>query len=144
MFDALAELAKQDPLINLRQDDTRHELFLSLYGEVQKEIVAQTLAGDYGLEIEFRPTTPVCIERPNGRGAPSGCSHARPDVGPPIPRHHRARGRAPLPMGAGVVFELDVGVTSIPIHVFDSVDVLPSAHATHRRGHAARGHPGRK
>ena len=65
VFDALTELAEQDPLINLRQDDTRQELFLSLYGEVQKEIVAQTLEGDYGLDIEFRPTTPVCIERPN-------------------------------------------------------------------------------
>ena len=41
----LTELAEQDPLINLRQDDTRQELFLSLYGEVQKEIVAQTLQG---------------------------------------------------------------------------------------------------
>jgi len=58
--DALTELAEQDPLINLRQDDTRQELFLSFYGEVQKEIVAQTLKGDYGLDIEFRATTPVC------------------------------------------------------------------------------------
>ena len=45
VFDALTELAEQDPLINLRQDDSRQELYLSLYGEVQKEIVAQTLAG---------------------------------------------------------------------------------------------------
>ena len=124
VFDALTELAEQDPLINLRQDDTRHELFLSLYGEVQKEIVAQTLAGDYGLEIEFRPTTPVCIERPDGRGAAvellprSGRTPVHPflaTVGLEV---------SPLPTGAGVVFELDVGVTSIPIHVFDSVDVF--------------------
>ena len=45
VFDALSDLAEQDPLINLRQDDSRQELFLSLYGEVQKEIVAQTLEG---------------------------------------------------------------------------------------------------
>ena len=68
MFDALSDLAEQDPLINLRQDDTRRELFLSLYGEVQKEVVAQTLQADYGLDIEFRATTPVCIERPNRAG----------------------------------------------------------------------------
>ena len=74
VFDALSDLAEQDPLINLRQDDTRQQLFLSLYGEVQKEIVAQTLKGDYGLDIEFRPTTPVCIERPNARAQPSNCS----------------------------------------------------------------------
>ena len=69
VFDALTELAEQDPLINLLQDDSRQELFLSLYGEVQKETVAQILQGDYGLDIESRPTTPVCVERPNSRGA---------------------------------------------------------------------------
>ena len=46
VFAALTDLAEQDPLINLRQDDSRQELFLSLYGEVQKEIVAQTLHGE--------------------------------------------------------------------------------------------------
>jgi ribosomal protection tetracycline resistance protein len=123
VFEALSDLAEQDPLINLRQDDTRHELFLSLYGEVQKEIVAQTLERDYGLEVEFRPTTPVCIERPN-RGAaavellPPSRSPAHPflaTVGLAI---------SPLRPGSGVTFELDVSVKSIPIHVFDSVDAF--------------------
>ncbi len=89
MFDALTELAEQDPLINLRQDDSRHELFLSLYGEVQKEIVAQTLAGDYGLDIEFRPTTPVCIERPNRAGAAVELLRPRPVAQPPVPGNGR-------------------------------------------------------
>jgi ribosomal protection tetracycline resistance protein len=123
VFEALSDLAEQDPLINLRQDDTRHELFLSLYGEVQKEIVAQTLEGDYGLDIEFRPTTPVCIERPNRAGSaiellPPGRSPAHPflaTVGLTI---------SPLPPGSGVTFELDVSIKSIPIHVFDSVDAF--------------------
>ena len=62
VFDALTELAEQDPLIDLRQDDTRHELFLSLYGEVQKEIVAQTLAG--GLRPRHRvPTDDAGLHR---------------------------------------------------------------------------------
>ena len=121
MFDALSQLAEQDPLINLRQDDSRQELFLSLYGEVQKEIVAQTLQGDYGLAIEFRATTPVCIERPRGTGAAvelirRGRSPAHPflaTVGLSI---------APRPPGAGVTFELAVGHKSIPIHVFDGVE----------------------
>jgi len=33
---ALSQLAEQDPLINLRHDDTRNETFVSLYGEVQR------------------------------------------------------------------------------------------------------------
>lgn len=60
---ALDQLAEQDPLINLRQDDIRGELYLSLYGEVQKEVVQATLANDYGLRAEFRATTPICVER---------------------------------------------------------------------------------
>lgn len=123
VFDALTELAEQDPLINLRQDDTRQELFLSLYGEVQKEIVAQTLEGDYGLDIEFRPTTPVCVERPNGASA--AVEMLRPGRSPAHP-FLATVGLAisPLPPGSGVTFELDVTHKSIPIHVFDSVDTF--------------------
>src|SRR4030095_4646959 len=66
---ALAQLAEQDPLINLRQDDIRQELFLSLYGEVQKEIIQAPLATDFNIDVGFRETTTICIERPIGTGA---------------------------------------------------------------------------
>jgi ribosomal protection tetracycline resistance protein len=65
---ALTQLAEQDPLINLRQDGTGQELFLSLYGEVQKEVIQATLASEYGIEVGFRETTTICIERPVGSG----------------------------------------------------------------------------
>jgi ribosomal protection tetracycline resistance protein len=123
VFEALSDLAEQDPLINLRQDDSRQELFLSLYGEVQKDVVAQTLQGDYGLDIEFRPTTPVCVERPNRAGSavdllPRRRSPSHPflaTVGLAI---------SPMPPDSGVTFELDVSSKSIPIHVFGSVDAF--------------------
>ncbi len=66
---ALSQLAEQDPLINLRQDDIRQELYVSLYGEVQKEVIQATLADDFGIEVEFRATTTTCVERPLGSGA---------------------------------------------------------------------------
>ena len=65
---ALAQLAEQDPLINVRQDDGRQEISVSLYGEVQKEVIQATLANDFGLEVTFRETTPIYIERPIGTG----------------------------------------------------------------------------
>lgn len=65
---ALNQLAEQDPLIDVRQDDVRHEISLSLYGEVQKEVVASTLATEYGVTVTFRDTTPICVERPVGTG----------------------------------------------------------------------------
>nr|WP_202818213.1 TetM/TetW/TetO/TetS family tetracycline resistance ribosomal protection protein [Actinopolymorpha cephalotaxi] len=66
---ALTQLAEQDPLINLRQDDVAQELYVSLYGEVQKEVIEATLALEYGIDVTFRETTPICVERVLGSGA---------------------------------------------------------------------------
>jgi len=63
---ALGQLAEQDPLINLRQDDERQEIYISLYGEVQKQVIGSVLAEDYGLAVTFRETTTIYIERPAG------------------------------------------------------------------------------
>jgi len=65
---ALGQLAEQDPLIDVRQDDTRAETSVSLYGEVQREVIEATLANEYGLEVAFRDTTTICVERPTGSG----------------------------------------------------------------------------
>ncbi len=63
---ALTELAEQDPLIDLRLDGD--ELAVSLYGEVQKEVIATTLATEYGLEAGFRETTTIRLgTKPAGR-----------------------------------------------------------------------------
>jgi ribosomal protection tetracycline resistance protein len=53
----------------VRQDDARHEIAVSLYGEVQKEVIQATLAADFGIDAGFRETTTICIERPAGVGA---------------------------------------------------------------------------
>jgi ribosomal protection tetracycline resistance protein len=68
LYAALGELADGDPLIDLRQDDARHEISVSLYGEVQKEVIGATLADEYGIEVAFRGTTTICVERPAGTG----------------------------------------------------------------------------
>jgi ribosomal protection tetracycline resistance protein len=69
LFAALQELAEADPLINLRRTDERHEIAVSLYGEVQKEVIADLLAGQFGVAVTFRPTVTVHIERITGTGA---------------------------------------------------------------------------
>ena len=65
---ALVQLAEQDPLIGLRQDDERGEMSLSLYGEVQKEVIEATLAQEYGVRATFRESTTMCVERVLGTG----------------------------------------------------------------------------
>jgi ribosomal protection tetracycline resistance protein len=63
---ALTRLAEQDPLINLREGD---ETRVSLYGEVQKEVIEATLADEFGVAVGFRETTTILIEKLAGTGA---------------------------------------------------------------------------
>ncbi|WP_037907049.1 hypothetical protein [Actinacidiphila yeochonensis] len=43
--------------------------YVSLYGEVQKEVIRDALAAEFGLEIDFAEATPPYIERPSGEGS---------------------------------------------------------------------------
>ncbi len=65
---ALEQLAEQDPLISLRQRNDAGEISIRLYGEVQKEVVMETLAREYGVAVTFGPSRTICIERPIGMG----------------------------------------------------------------------------
>jgi ribosomal protection tetracycline resistance protein len=65
LFQALTQLAEQDPLIRVRKAD---EITVSLYGEVQKEVIASLLESEYGLLVDFSETTPIHIERLDGVG----------------------------------------------------------------------------
>jgi ribosomal protection tetracycline resistance protein len=108
---ALTQLAEQDPLINLRQDDIRQEILVSLYGEVQKEVIQATLAGDFGVEAGFRETTTICIERLAGTGA---AVEALNDPGNPFKAGVGLR-LEPAPAGAGVTFRLEIEPGSLPV-----------------------------
>ena len=115
MFAALAQLAEQDPLIALRQDDLRGEIAVSLYGEVQKEVIRDTLAADFRVEAAFAETTPICIERLAGAGASLW--------EPPYPFMARVGLRVePRPPGDGVDFRLEVDVGSMPAAFFTAVE----------------------
>jgi ribosomal protection tetracycline resistance protein len=119
---ALGQLAEQDPLIDVRQDDTRGEISVSLYGEVQREVIEATLADDYGLEVAFRETTTICIERPTGNGeaveilnTPTNPFHA--DLGLRV---------EPAAPGAGVVMRVssEIDPRDAPLYVFKTFDAF--------------------
>lgn len=65
---ALEQLAEQDPLISLRQRNEDGDISVRLYGEVQKEVVTETLVREYGVKAIFGATRTICIERPIGAG----------------------------------------------------------------------------
>ncbi|MBB6345931.1 ribosomal protection tetracycline resistance protein [Nonomuraea muscovyensis] len=107
---ALGRLAEQDPLIDLRQDDVRQEISVSLYGEVQKEVIQATLAEEFGLDVAFRETTTICVERLAGTGAAVEVMGHEPNpflatVGLRV---------EPAPPGSGVAYRLEVELGSMP------------------------------
>jgi len=125
---ALAQLAEQDPLINLRQDDSRQEISVSLYGEVQKEVIAATLADEFGIAVWFRETTVICIERP------AGCGAAVDRIGDPENPFLATVGLRvePARPGAGLSFQLGIELGALPLSFLRAVeDTVP---ATLRQG----------
>jgi ribosomal protection tetracycline resistance protein len=115
---ALTQLAEQDPLINVRQDDTRQEISVSLYGEVQKEVIQATLANEFDVDVGFRETTTICIERPIGTGSAAETLGKAPNpflatVGLRI---------EPAPVNTGVTFRLEVELGSIPLFLYKAVE----------------------
>src|SRR3954452_2514770 len=130
---ALAQLAEQDPLIDVRQDDARHEIAVSLYGEVQKEVIGATLEREYGIAAGFRETTTVCIERPAGVGEADEVIRAK--------THTNITGRSsplstnpftatlalrvePAAPGSGVEFRHAVDPRLIPLYLFHTPDTF--------------------
>jgi ribosomal protection tetracycline resistance protein len=117
---ALNQLSEQDPLIDVRQDDTRAEISVSLYGEVQREVIEATLANEYGLEVEFRDVTTICVERPAGSGeaveilnTPTNPFHA--DLGLRV---------EPAAPGSGVEVRVDDGVDprDAPLYIYKNLE----------------------
>jgi ribosomal protection tetracycline resistance protein len=120
---ALGQLDEQDPLINLRQDDERQEIYVSLYGEVQKEVIQATLADDFGIAATFRETTMIYVERP--RGSASALEILQSDGHPysaTVGLHV-----APGPAGSGIGFRLGVDSRYIPLYIYKTAERFAAA-----------------
>ncbi len=110
LFAALAQLAEQDPLIGVRRDDARQEVAVSLYGEVQKQVIEATLADEFGVDVTFRASMTICIERPAARGAAAEIIDT-----PPNPFLATVGLRVdPAPAGSGVRFGLEIEAGALP------------------------------
>jgi ribosomal protection tetracycline resistance protein len=115
---ALAQLAEQDPLISVRQDDTRQEISVSLYGEVQKEVLQATLANEFELDVTFRETTPIYIERPTGTGEAVEILHA--DSNPFLATIGLRVDRASD--DSGIDFRLRVETRTVPLYIYKTLE----------------------
>jgi ribosomal protection tetracycline resistance protein len=118
LYAALDRLAEQDPLISLRIDDDKRELGLSLYGEVQQQVIGSLLEEEYGVAVRFRDTAMICTERLRGTGAAVELIGTDPNpylatVGLRV---------EPAPAGSGVDFGLEVELGSMPPAFFTAVE----------------------
>jgi ribosomal protection tetracycline resistance protein len=115
---ALTQLAEQDPLIDVKQDDSRRELSVSLYGQVQQEVIQATLASDYGLDVSFRDTTPIYVERPTRTGEAVELLHAETN---PFAAAIGLR-VDPAPEGSGIEFRAEVDSRTMPLYLYKTAE----------------------
>ncbi|UWE10730.1 elongation factor G [Actinacidiphila bryophytorum] len=128
LHSALGELAEQDPLINLRRDEDRGEIAVSLYGEVQKEVIQATLADDYGVQADFHETTTIHVERVTGSGA--AVEFIKKDANPFLATVGLRI--EPAPPGSGIAFRREVELGSLPYAFFAAVE--ETVHSTLAQG----------
>ncbi|WP_049733560.1 elongation factor G [Rhizobium ecuadorense] len=115
---ALSRMAEQDPLINLHRNEETDEVFVSLYGEVQKEVIQATLLTDFGLEASFEESTVILAERPAATGTGLQILFKEPNpflatVGLRV---------EPRPAGTGNSFALEVDVGQMPVAFYRAVE----------------------
>ncbi|MFE5394033.1 tetracycline resistance ribosomal protection protein Otr(A) [Streptomyces sp. NPDC056568] len=121
---ALLALADQDPLLHVRPAASGATALL-LYGEVQMEVLAATLAEDFGIEADFAPGRARFLERPAGTG----------EAAEEMPWLDRTRYWAtvglrvePGPRGSGGVFAHETELGALPRAFHQAVE--ETVHAT--------------
>jgi ribosomal protection tetracycline resistance protein len=126
---ALAQLADQDPLIAARPDEDGRPT-VSLYGRVQQEVIASTLAEEHGIEVEFSEASVVHVERPRRVGS------AVERFNTPTNPYGATIGLrlTPAAPGTGVVLDLDVPMRDLPLYLFKTVEHFSAV----MEGHIAR------
>ncbi|MER7007120.1 translation factor GTPase family protein [Dactylosporangium sp. NPDC000555] len=129
---ALTRLAEQDPLINLRLDAESRQLSVSLYGEVQKEVIESTLAEEYDIAVTFGETVTIHREHPAGTGR-AGAVIGR-DGNP-----HQATLELLVEPGEGLEVALAVPVEHIPMYVYKTVAAFQDAVTRYVRDAFTRG-----
>ncbi|MGH8929827.1 MAG: GTP-binding protein [Egibacteraceae bacterium] len=125
---ALTQLADEDPFIRTRTAGGGATSVL-LYGVVQKEVIAERLKREFGVEAVFEQVQPVSFERPIGVGnalwefEPRGPNEFWQTVGLRI---------EPTPFGVGNTFTREVGLGLLPRAYYRAIE--DAAMATLQQG----------
>ena len=110
LYQALKEMSEEDPLIKVLEDTFHNEIYIRIFGEVQKEVIETMLKENYGLDVWFSETRVVCIEKPGRAGQAVEMMGAE---GNPFPATVGFR-IEPGAVGSGVTYRLEVKLGSLP------------------------------
>jgi ribosomal protection tetracycline resistance protein len=125
---ALSLLADQDPLIGVRTGDDGLPT-VSLYGEVQQEVLGATLAEEHEIHVEFADASVLHVERPRGAG------EAVRRLNTPANPYHATIGLrvAPGDPGSGLTFVTAAPAQHMPLYLFKSLEGFTGAIEKHVR-----------
>lgn len=128
LYKALISLSEEDPLIQVLKDDVHQELYIRIFGEVQKEVIEAALKEQYDLEVRFSETRTVCLEKPAGMGQAleiiaEGDNPFYATVGLKV--------EPGLP-GSGVAYALEVELGSLPLAFHKAIE--ETVHQTLKQG----------
>ena len=110
LYLALLNLSDEDPLLELETDDLSGDIYINLFGEVQKEIIYSILKTQYGLDIEFSNTQTIYKETVCSEGFASMRMWQRPSI-------YAAAVKIkvePLETGMGLKYESNVSAGFLP------------------------------
>lgn len=125
---ALTELADQDPLIAVRTGDDGLPT-VSLFGQVQQEVIGATLAEEYGIQVEFADAGVVHVERARRVG------EAVERLNTPSNPFHATIGLRVTPgtAGSGLRFENETPARDMPLYLFKSAAAFTASIEKHVR-----------
>ncbi|MBF6327027.1 elongation factor G [Nocardia transvalensis] len=131
---ALQQMAEHDPLLHVRAESEGATSVL-LYGEIQRQIVAATLADEFGIDADFEPSQPICLERVVGVG--EACEEMGRRAPSPSGFWATVGLRIePAPADSGVSFRHETELGALP-HAFHCA-IEESVRGTLRRGPRGR------
>ncbi|HLV54807.1 MAG TPA: GTP-binding protein [Actinotalea caeni] len=134
---ALLQLADSDPLIAARVDDDGRPT-VSLYGRVQQEVLATTLAEEHGIDVAFSEAGVLHVERP--RRAGEAVLRLNTEENP----YQATIGLRlePAPPGSGLRLVSQVPARDMPLYLYKSAETFVATIERHVRQELAHGRYG--
>lgn len=118
LYVALLNLSEEDPLLELETDYISGDIYINLFGEVQKEIIYSILNTQYGLNIEFSNTQTIYKETVCSEGVALIRMWQSPNI-------YAATVKIkvePLDLGKGLVYESNVSAGFLPKSFLNAIE----------------------